>query len=88
MSLRSDHVKQLEEMGFSSQHAHRALAATHDCGTEAALSWLVENAAKLDQEGDGQQHDMISHPSAGPSGGTIFHFVLHKAIRIFPSMAV
>jgi uncharacterized UBP type Zn finger protein len=73
MSLRSDRVKQLEEMGFSSQRAHRALAATHDCGTEAALSWLVENATKLDQEHDGQQHDMISHPSAGPSEGVMSH---------------
>lgn len=55
--------------GFSSQHAHRALTATHDCGTEAALSWLVENAAKLDQESDEQQHNIVSHPSEGPSTG-------------------
>ncbi|CAL5226907.1 g9782 [Coccomyxa viridis] len=69
MSLRSDHVKQLEDMGFSSQHAHRALTATHDCGTEAALGWLVENAAKLDQESDEQQHNIVSQPSEGPSTG-------------------
>ena len=55
--------------GFPSQHAHRALTATHDCGTEAALSWLVENADKLDQEPDEQQHNISSQPSEGPSTG-------------------
>lgn len=54
--------------GFTSQHAHRALIATHDCGTEPALGWLVENADKLDQEVDEEQH-MSSQPSAGPSAG-------------------
>jgi len=54
--------------GFTSQRAHRALIATHDCGTEPALGWLVENADKLDQEVDEQQH-MSSQPSAGPSVG-------------------
>ena len=55
--------------GFPSQHAHRALTATHDCGTEAALSWLVENADKLDQEPDEQQHNISSQSSEGPSTG-------------------
>ena len=54
--------------GFTTQRAHRALTATHDCGTEPALGWLVENADKLDQEVDEQQH-MSSQPSAGPSVG-------------------
>ena len=54
--------------GFSSQRAHRALIATHDCGTEPALGWLVENADKLDLEVDEQQH-MSSQPSEGPSVG-------------------
>ena len=62
-------VKLYPMQGFSSQHAHRALTATHDCGTEAALGWLVENAAKLDQESDEQQHNIVSQPSEGPSTG-------------------
>ena len=61
--------------GFSSRHAHRALTATHDCGTEAALSWLVENAAKLDQEPDEQQHSLSSQASEGQSLGE--HLLLH-----------
>ena len=50
-----------------------ALRATHDCGTEPALSWLVENAGKLEQESETfqQSSDAASMPSVAPPQGKI-----------------
>ncbi|CAK0786207.1 hypothetical protein CVIRNUC_009420 [Coccomyxa viridis] len=48
-----------------------ALRATHDCGPEPALSWLVENAGKLEQEPDTfqQSSNAGSMPSVAPPQG-------------------
>ena len=46
--LQSIFVRELTAMGFSDNAATRACQATHDCGLEPALDWLVAHLEDAD----------------------------------------
>lgn len=65
MSVEPEHLNQLTAMGFPATHAKNALLATHNCGVETALGWLLEKAGS--PEIDEDQPEPLSTPrgSAG-----------------------
>ncbi|CAL8464016.1 g3551 [Coccomyxa elongata] len=73
MASRAEHVKQLMEMGFPENRARKALIMTHDCGTEPALHWLIENADSPDI--DAPVPESLASRSSGRVEGSSSGFV-------------
>lgn len=74
-NVEPEHVDQLVGMGFPPQDAKKALIATHNCGVEVALGYLVDNSNSTDS----LDHMLNALPSADRSAGAFLHSQLHPA---------
>jgi len=57
--------------GFPENRARKALILTHDCGTELALHWLIENADSPDIDAPLPESPILGTRSSGE----LFHIV-------------
>jgi uncharacterized UBP type Zn finger protein len=51
--------------GFPENRARKALILTHDCGTELALHWLIENAESPDIDAPVPESPILGTRSSG-----------------------